>query len=199
VLWPTITSISLIKVQRRGDELHLVVLDFNQYNRQYSEKYLSRLRPSISSSLTGEPSIKTKNNAYPGFLSQEEDRCSYLFRQHFNVEDSRGAPIKQLELRSYVSLAPLMHGHAQDGKAKTQWTVWEDGFLEWVSMQNDYIWSTNGFLVIPLVTHGARCVEFLIGRGCPRLHYDLINRMVTTTWYAGTKCGVINIYAPCRS
>lgn len=127
----------LTPVQRWGNKLHLVVLDFNQYDRQYSEKYLSRLRPSISSSSAEAPIAKPQNNAYPGFLSQEEDRCSYMLQQHFNVDDSRGAPIKQLELRSYVSLAPLMHGHAQDGKARTQWTVWEDGFLEWVSVQND--------------------------------------------------------------
>ena len=115
-----------------------MVLDFNQYERYYSKKYISRHRPRISSSVAEESEPKPTNNAYPGFLSQEEDRCSYVLQQHFDVEDSRGAPIKQLELRSYVSLAPLMHGHAQDGKAKTQWTVWEDGFLEWVSMKNDH-------------------------------------------------------------
>ena len=127
--------VPLTKVQHRGNELRLVVLDFNQYDRNYSEKYLSRLRPSISSSLTEEPNTKAKSNAYPGFLSQEEDRCSYMLQQHFNVEDSRGAPIKQLELRSYVSLVPLVQGHAEYGRARTQWTVWEDGFLEWVSMR----------------------------------------------------------------
>ena len=75
-----------------------------------------------------------------------------MLQQHFNVEDSRGAPIKQLELRSYVSLVPLMHGHAQDGKARTQWTVWEDGFLEWVRKQHIEHWS---FLITYLVTYGA--------------------------------------------
>ena len=67
-----------------------------------------------------------------------------MLQQHFSVEDSRGAPIKQLELRSYVSLVPLMHSDTQDGKARTQWTVWEDGFLEWVSVQNDIL-STGSF------------------------------------------------------
>lgn len=114
-----------------------MVLDFNQYESHYSEKYLSRLRHNMPSSAAEGPDAKPQINAYPGFLAQEEDRCSYMLQQHFNVEDSRGAPLKQLELRSYVSLVPLMHGHADDGKARTQWTVWEDGFLEWVSMQNN--------------------------------------------------------------
>lgn len=140
-----------------------MVLDFNRYGRHYSEKYLSRLPPRIPSSPAEEPNAKAQNNAYPGFLAQGEDRCSYMLQQHFVVEDSRGAPIKQLELRSSMSLVPLMHGHAQDGKARTQWTAWEDGFLEWVSTQND-VSGVISFLTISSVTHGARCVEFLIER-----------------------------------
>ena len=140
-----------------------MVLDFNQYERHFTEKYLRRLRARASPGVAEGHDTKSRNNAYPGFLKQEEDRCSYTLQQHFNVEDSRGSPFKQLELRSYVSLAPLMHGHAQDGKARTQWTAWEDGVLEWVSMRSD-VPSTIWFLTIPLVTYGAQCVEFLIGR-----------------------------------
>ena len=132
-------------MQRWGrDGAHLVVLDFNQYDRHYGEKFLSRLRPSVSSSLAEQPNTEPKNNEYPGFLSQEEDRCSYMLQQHFNVEDSRGTPIKQLELRSYISPASLGPGHLLNRELGTQWTVWEDGFLEWVRMQNDIL-STNGF------------------------------------------------------
>ena len=138
-----------------------MVLDFNQYESYYNEKYLSRLHHSTPSRVAEGPGAKPRSNAYSGFLVQEEDRCSYMLQQQFNVEDSRGAPLKQLELRSYVSLVPLMHGHADDGKARTQWMVWEDGFLEWVSMQND-VPSTICCLINCLVTHGARCVEFLI-------------------------------------
>jgi hypothetical protein len=87
--------------------------------------------------MTDEADPKPLNNAYPGFLAQEEDRSSYMLQQYFIVEDSRGAPIKQLELRSYVSLAPLIHGRAQNGEARTQWMAWEDGFLEWVSTQRN--------------------------------------------------------------
>jgi hypothetical protein len=129
--------VPLTKIQRRGKESRLVVLDFNQRERRYRENYLGRLRPRNLANVPGGPDAKPQNNAYPGFVSQEEDRCSYMFQQDFNVEDSRGEPIKQLEFRSYVSLAPLLHGHAQNGKARSQWAVWEDGFLEWVSMQND--------------------------------------------------------------
>jgi hypothetical protein len=112
-----------------------VVLDFNRYGRYFDEKYLSRLRPRMPPSAAEETNSRSRNNAYPGFLAPEEDRCSYLLQQHFCTDDSRGPPVKQLELHSYVSLVPLMHRHAQDGKVRTQWTVWEDGFLEWVSLQ----------------------------------------------------------------
>ena len=115
-----------------------MVLDFNRYGKHSSEKYLSRPLPIIPSSVTENPDSKPQNNAYPGFLAQEEDRCSYILQQHFDIEDSRGEPMKQLELRSYVCFVPLVHGNALYGKFRTEWTAWEDGFLEWVSTKTTY-------------------------------------------------------------